>query len=72
VNVVNVELNALIVAGDAAKASRDPAVTAKLNSPEVTAAGQRLAAYITKKWQPEVTVGRKCRGRRPKSGPDSG
>jgi hypothetical protein len=47
VDAMDVELNALVAAGgDAAKAARDPAVTAAVNSPEVTAAGERVTTYV--------------------------
>ena len=47
VEVLDTQLNALLAAGgDAAAVARDPAVAAQANSPEVTAAGRRVATYV--------------------------
>ena len=47
VAAMNSELNALLAAGgDAAKAARDPAVAAELNSAEVAAASRQVSTYV--------------------------
>lgn len=47
VDTLDTELNALLAAGgDAQAVARDPQVAAQVNSPEVTAAGQRVATYV--------------------------
>ncbi|WP_296370673.1 hypothetical protein [Pseudonocardia sp.] len=52
VNALDVELNALVAAGgDAARAARDPAVTAANSTPEVIGAGQRVSTYVQQNCQ---------------------
>lgn len=49
VQVVNVQLDALLASGgDAGAASRDPAVTAALAQPELAKAGERYRNYVTR------------------------
>lgn len=52
VNAMDVELTALVAAGgDAARAARDPAVTAANSSPEVVNASQRVTTYVRQNCQ---------------------
>lgn len=52
VNAMDVELTALVAAGgDAARAARDPAVTAANSSPEVINASQRVTSYVQQNCQ---------------------
>ncbi len=47
VEALDVELTALLTAGgDAAAVASDPQVSARVNSPEVVAAGRRIATYV--------------------------
>ncbi len=53
VEALNLQLDALLAAGGNAGAlSRDPALTARLASPEVTSANQRVSAYVNRSCGP--------------------
>jgi hypothetical protein len=48
VDALDTELNALLAAGgDVQAVARDPRVSAQVDSPEVTAAGRRVAVYVS-------------------------
>jgi hypothetical protein len=49
VDAVDVQLGALLAnGGDGRAISRDPAVAARLNSPELAASSERLTSYVTR------------------------
>lgn len=53
VDAWTLQLDALVRAGgDVAAVSRDPQLAAKLSSPELAGAGQRVAAYVTRTCTP--------------------
>lgn len=59
VEAVNLQLDALVAAGgNAAAAVRDPAVTARLNAPELATASRRVGSYITQSCGPAVSTAR--------------
>jgi hypothetical protein len=59
VEAVNLQLDALVAAGgNAGATARDPAVTARLNAPELAAASKRVGSYVAQNCGPAVSPAR--------------